>query len=144
MQGIEVVTFDCPEWEIGVSVGTLQVWGGERVVSRVNIHDDDDDGSGGGGRGGTCALVRRCLEVLVGDRRVRLQFHAAVGVTEWVHLAEVRFYGSRHNLDCGSHEGEGTTTTMSAAVSEEEEEEDTGTTVASSLGNLSEDRGALN
>ena len=85
VERIEVVMFNCPEWE--VSASTIIVSGADSMtdpMSQLYVYNTPPT---------SCSsLVRVCMPVTTTRKVLALQF-AAARDTNWVHLAEVTFYG---------------------------------------------------
>ena len=86
VEGVEVVMFNCPQWEIGAQ--TIQVL---EVQDTLTVAPTSCD-----------SLVRVCLSLSsttpMTSTLYNLRFHSPNSKVHWIHLAEVTFWGN--NLTC--------------------------------------------
>ena len=79
---LEVVMFNCPQWEIGAQI--IQVIDVQDTLTVAPTSCD--------------SLVRVCLSLSSTTTRYTLRFHSPGSIVYWLHLAEVTFWGN--NLTC--------------------------------------------
>ena len=81
VERVEVAMFNCPQWGIGVQ--TIMILGDDGSTLAVeNIGEPTSCDS----------LIKVCIPVITTDPVLTVRFHLAEN-TDWLHLAEVSFYG---------------------------------------------------